>query len=340
MKKVFKVMMLLVLCVVLTVSVFGCSKEVAAQTATPSESGGTEKAVAAPVQKEYRFVMIPILAQSWFDIVYNASVEAAEILGEQMGAEITIDYQASPTADLVAQNELLERAIATKPDGIAIDCIDVQAQLPILREAINRGIPVVLYASVSPEGEMIPYIGNDFYEQGEFAAKELLKRLDYKGKVAIIHGVPTNQPHAERYEAYLDVFAEYPEIEVVATVFDYDDIENAQKEAAAILSAHPDLDGFAVCDAAGPVGVGIALKEAGRVGQVKYVGIDDLPQLQVLMQEGVLDLSVATRPNNIGKWCTTSLLMTKLGIEPVIWYDTKFGLLTPDMVKDGVIKGF
>lgn len=336
MKKAFKVTMLLVLCVALSVSVLGCSKKEAA----PAASGTTQAAAAAPVQKEYRFVMIPILAQSWFDIVYNASVEAADVLGKQMGAKITIDYQASPTADLVAQNELLERAIATKPDGIAIDCIDVQAQLPILREAINRGIPVVLYASVSPEGEMIPYIGNDFYEQGAFAAKELLKRLNYKGKVAIIHGVPTNQPHAERYQAYLDVFADYPEIEVVATVFDYDDIENAQKEAAAILSAHPDLDGFAVCDAAGPVGVGIALKEAGKVGRVKYVGIDDLPQLQVLMQEGVLDLSVATRPNNIGKWCTTSLLMTKLGIEPVIWYDTKFGLLTPDMVKNGVIKGF
>jgi ribose transport system substrate-binding protein len=332
MKKKLGFVVLLALVLVLSVSLLGCSKkDTTATTATKTEGS---------VKSEYRFVMIPILAQSWFDIVYNASVEAAEVLGQQMGTKITIDYQASPEADLVAQNELLERAIATKPDGIAIDCIDVEAQLPILRDAINRGIPVVLYASVSPEGEMIPYIGNDFYEQGAFAAKELLKRLNDKGKVAIIHGVPTNQPHAERYQAYLDVFAEYPGIEIVATVFDYDDIENAQKEAAAILSAHPDLDGFAVCDAAGPVGVGIALKEAGRVGRVKYVGIDDLPQLQVLMQEGVLDLSVATRPNNIGKWCTTSLLMTNLGIEPVIWYDTKFGLLTPDMVKDGVIKGF
>jgi len=332
MKKKLGFVVLLALVLVLSVSLLGCSKkDTTATTATKTEGS---------VKSEYRFVMIPILAQSWFDIVYNASVEAAEVLGQQMGTKITIDYQASPEADLVAQNELLERAIATKPDGIAIDCIDVEAQLPILRDAINRGIPVVLYASVSPEGEMIPYIGNDFYEQGAFAAKELLKRLNNKGKVAIIHGVPTNQPHAERYQAYLDVFAEYPGIEIVATVFDYDDIENAQKEAAAILSAHPDLDGFAVCDAAGPVGVGIALKEAGRVGRVKYVGIDDLPQLQVLMQEGVLDLSVATRPNNIGKWCTTSLLMTNLGIEPVIWYDTKFGLLTPDMVKDGVIKGF
>ncbi len=332
MKKILTVILAVSL-VVGMLSFVGCSKESAKKEAANEKKSSL-------VKSEYRFVMIPILAQAWFDIVYNASVEAANTLGDALGTKITIDYQASKEADLVAQNELFEKAIATKPDGIAIDCIDPKAQLPIIKEAQRQGIPVVLFAAVSPEGELIPYIGNDFYEQGMFAGKELLKRINYKGKVAIIHGVPTNSPHVARFNAYNDLFKQYPGVKVVATAFDYDDIENAQKEAAAILSAHPDLAGFAVCDAAGPIGVGVALKEAKKVGQVKFVGIDDLPQLQEMMREGVLDLSVATRPNNIGKWCTTTLLMSKLGIEPVIWYDTKFGLLTPDMVKDGVIKGF
>jgi ribose transport system substrate-binding protein len=172
------------------------------------------------------------------------------------------------------------------------------------------------------------------------AGRALLERIDYEGKVAIIHGVPTNTPHKDRFQAYQDLFAEYPEVEVVATAFDYDDIETAQREASAILSANPDLDAFAVCDAAGPVGVGNALKEAGRVDEVTYVGIDDLPQLQELMKEGVLDLSIATKPNNIGEYCTTSLMMWNLGIEPVIWYDTKYGVLTPDMLEDGTFEGF
>jgi ribose transport system substrate-binding protein len=297
--------------------------------------------VTSGAKQEYRFVMIPILAQAWFDIVYNASVEAAETLTAETGIKITIDYQASPNADLVAQNELLERAIATQPDGIAIDCIDVNAQIAILQEARAKGIPVILYASVAPEGSGIPYCGNDFYEQGAFEAKQLVERLGGRGKVGIIHGVPTNQPHYERFNAIKDILGQYPNIQIVAEAFDYDDIENAQREAAAILSAHPDLAGFAVCDAAGPVGVGVALKEAGKKpGEVKYVGIDDLPQLQELMQQGYLDLSVATRPNGIGRWCTISLLMENLGFDPVIYYDTKYSLLTPDMVKNGIIKGF
>lgn len=299
-----------------------------------------EAAKPVTVKKQYRFVMIPILVQAWFDVVHKASVEAADKLGKAMNTKIVIDYQAPAQADLSEQNRLLERAIASRPDGIAIDCIDVKASLPILKEAQKRGIPLVLYVSTPPEGEQIPYISNDFYDQGMIEGKELLKRINYKGNVAILHGVPTNTAHAERFRALNDLFKKYPDVKVVATGFDYDDVEKAHTEAARILAAHPNLDAFAVVDAAGPIGVGLALKEAKKVGKVKYVGIDDMPQLQQLMREGVLDLSIATRPHTIGRLCTVSLMMQNLGIESPLWYNTGIGYLTPDMVKDGNIEGF
>ncbi len=303
---------------------------------------GWTQAKKGPVQikKEYRFVMIPILVQAWFDIVRDASIDAADKLGKAMGTKITIDYQAPAQADLVEQNRLLERAIATKPDGIAIDCNDVNASLPILREAQKRGIPIVLYVSTSPEGSQIPYISNNFYDQGIIEGKELLKRLGNKGNIAIMHGVPTNSAHADRFKALNDLFKDYPNVKIVATGFDYDDVEKAQTEAARILSANPNLDGFAVVDAAGPVGVGLAIKEAKKIGKVKYVGIDDVPQLQELMRAGLLDLSIATRPHTIGRTITVALMMQNLGIESPIWYNTGIGYLTPDMVKDGNIEGF
>lgn len=292
------------------------------------------------VKDEYRFVMIPILAQSWFDKVKNAATDAADRLGPALGTKITIDYQAPAQADLVQQNTLLERAIATNPDGIVIDAVDVNASMPILKEAINRGIPTVLFVSTAPQGSQITYISNDFYDQGRIEGEELLKRIDNKGKVAILNGVPTNSAHADRFRALNDLFDKHPDVEVVATGFTYDDMQNAQTEASRILSAHPDLDAFAVVDAAGPVGVGLALKEAGRVGEVQFVGIDDVPQLQELMRDGVLDLSIATRPRMIGEWSTISLMMQNLGFATPAWLDTGIGYMTPDMVKDGNIDGF
>jgi len=321
-----------VLVILLAFSIAGCG------SSSPSSDAAEE---GSTVQKEYRFVMIPILAQEWFDIVYNSSVEMAEKLGAMTGAKITIDYQAPAIADLVIQTELIEKAIATQPDGIAVDSIDIQAQLPLFQEARRRGIPVILIANVAPTESGVPYCGNDFYEQGYFQGEELMKRINYRGKVAIIHGVPTNHPHVERFRALNDVIVKYPNVQLVATAFDYDNIENAAREAATILAAHPDLAGFGCCDAVSGPGIGQALKEAGKKpGDVKFVGIDDLPQLQELMRDGWLDLSAATQPNSLGRWCVISLFMEINGVPPLMYLDTKFAVLTPDMVKNGNIKGF
>ncbi len=287
------------------------------------------------IKKEYRFVMIPILVQAWFDQVHNGAVDTADMLGKALGTKITWDYQAPPQADLEQQNKLLERAIATKPDGIAIDCNDPKASLPILKEAQKRGIPIVLYTCDAPKGSQIPYVSDNWYEMGITEGQELLKKMGGKGNVAIMGGVPTNTPHAERFRALNDLFKATPGVKVVATGFDYDDVEKAQTEAARILAAHPELNGFAVSDAAGPVGVGLALKEAGKVGKVKFVGLDSVPQLQDLMRAGVLDLSVSTKPQTYGKLVTISLVMQNLGVEQPQWYQVGTGYLTPDMVKNG-----
>lgn len=342
--------------VISTVGVFslaGC-KTTAAATETTAAAAETTVAAAdanaattmaavaksADVKDSYRLVMIPILVQSWFDLVYKASVTAADIMGASLGTKITIDYQAPKEADVVVQNQMLEQAIASKPDGIAIDCNDVATSLPILKEAQKQGIPVVLFVAKTPEGETIPYVSNDFYLQGTETAETLVKAIGGKGEVAIMGGVPTNTAHAERMQAAKDVLAKYPDIKLVAEGFDYDDIGKGQTEAARIISANPNLNGFIVCDAAGPIGLGLAIQEADKVGKIKYIGVDDLPQLQELMRQGVLDLSIATRPKAIGQWSVVSLMMENFGITPPLWFNTGVGYLTPDMVKNGDFPGF
>ncbi len=296
---------------------------------------GWAQSKSVKVKKEYRFVMIPILVQAWFDQVHTGALDTADVLGKALGTKIVWDYQAPAQADLEQQNQMLERAIATNPDGIAVDCIDPVASLPILKEAQKRKIPIVVYVADSPKGSGVPYVSDSWYDMGITEGQELLKKIGNKGNVAIIGGVPTNTPHAERFRALNELFKSTAGVKIVATAFDYDDVEKAHTEAARILAAHPELDAFAAADAAGPVGIGLAIKEAGKVGKVKYVGIDSVPQLQELMRAGVLDLSVSTKPRTYGKLVTVALMMQNLGIESPQWYNVGTGFLTPDMVKKG-----
>ncbi len=283
---------------------------------------------------ESRFVIIPKVVHPWFDKVNEGAVEAAEMLTKATGTKFTIDYRAPQTADVVTQNEILERAIATRPAGIAIDLLDPDGNRAVLEEAIGQGIPVVIFDSEAPEGMDITTVGNDFTMQAAVASERLAKLLNYEGEVAIMQGVPTAPNHRIRAEAHRAVFAKYPKMTVVAEGVDNDDIQTAQKEAASIISAHPNLRGMVACDAAGPVGIGIAIKEADKVGKVILVGLDDLNQLIELINEGVAESSSSTKPKMQGYWSVLAMWQKSLGTNMPLRIDTGVVIVTKEMAKN------
>lgn len=284
-------------------------------------------------KKDFRFVIIPKVVHPWFDLVHQGAEAQAKLLSEQTGCKFRIDYRAPSKADVVMQNMILEQAAATRPDGIAIDLLDADGNRAVLQEIINQGIPVVIFDSEPPEGMGLTSIGNDFAEQAAIASERLVELLGGKGKVAIMQGVPTAPNHRIRYEAHKAVFAKYPGIELVAEGIDNDDIETAQKQAASILAAHPDLKGFVSCDAAGPIGIGLAIKEAGKTGKVLSVGLDNLNQLLALIKEGVVESSSSTKPEMQGAWSVMALWMQALGQPTPKKIDTGILIITKDSLK-------
>ncbi|WP_408887379.1 substrate-binding domain-containing protein [Komagataeibacter nataicola] len=123
-------------------------------------------------------------------------------------------------------------------------------------------------------------------------------------------------------------FARYPQIRVVATGIDNDSIETAQKQASAIMQAHPDLAGWVACDAAGPVGIGQAIRESGRTGKVKEVGLDNLNDMIQLIRDGVADSSASSRPEMQGYWAVIAAWQRALGQKTPKYIDTGIDVLT------------
>lgn len=284
-------------------------------------------------KKEYRFVLVPKVVHPWFDKVNDGAKEAAKMLTDLTKVNVIVDYRAPQTADVVVQNQILESSISTKPDGITLDLLDPAGNKAVLDEAIAQHIPVVVFDSEAPKEMHLMSVGNDYAAQGAEAAERLVKLLGGKGNVAIMQGVPTAPNHRIRYESEKATFAKYPGIKLVAEGIDNDDIETAQKEASSIISAHPDLNGFVECDAAGPIGVGIAIKEANKAGKVLEIGLDDLNQLLELISEGVVDSSVSTKPKMQGYWVVISLWQKAHGANLPDRIDTGVVTITKDMIK-------
>lgn len=285
----------------------------------------------APQKKDsYRFVIVSKVFHPWFDAVNDGANKAAQMIEAQTGAKVIIDYQAPQKADVTEQNRIIEGVIASKPDGIIVDLLDGKGNKAVLEQALKRNIPIGVFDSVPPKGMALTSIGADFCEQANIASERLVKLLDGKGEVAIMQGVPTAPNHAIRAGCHEKTFTKYPGIKLVARGIDNDNIETAKQQAAAIMQAHPNLKGWVACDAGGPIGIGQAIKEAGKVGKVHLVGLDDLPEMLQLIKEGIADSSSASRPDMQGYWSVIALWQNRLGIKTPKYIDTGTVIITRD----------
>ncbi|MDK2897219.1 MAG: ribose transport system substrate-binding protein [Candidatus Atribacteria bacterium] len=298
--------------------------------------------------EEYRFVIVPKVVHPWFDKVNEGAKEMAQILEQETGDKFIIDYRAPSTASVVEQNRILEQAAATNPNGITLDLLDAEGNRPVLKAILDRGIPIVVFDSYPPEGMKLTTVQNDFVAQQIAACERLMEVMKEAKpgkevyKVALIEGVPTAPNHKMRFETSKKFFQGRSDVEIVAEGVDNDSIEQAQKQAASIIAAHPDLDGIIAHNAAGPIGVGLAIKEAGKVGEIVHVGLDDLDQLLELIKEGVVDSSMSTKPKMQGAFATLCLWLQNLGVDTPEFVDTGFVHITKDMIPENVKewKGF
>lgn len=285
----------------------------------------------ASAAETYKFVVVSKTVHPWFDIVVEGANAAAKMLQEQTGDTFEIEYLAPQTANVVEQNNLVERAIATQPAGIMIDMNDPAGNEPVLQEAIDQGIPVVIFDNFGRNTNLnVPVVGNDLCQMAIDGANELAKLIGEEGEVAVMLGVPTAPTHETRARCGQEALAKFPKIKIVAQGIDNDSIEQAQNQAATIMQAHPNLKGWIASSGAGPIGIGQAIVEAGKVGKVQFIGIDNLAQMVDLVNKGVTPMSLSTQPFQQGYWSTIIMWQKKLGQAGPEVFDTGYYKILPE----------
>ena len=270
---------------------------------------------------DLNFVIIPKCVHEWFDAVNQGAQSQADTLSEQLGKNVNVDYRAPSTADVTEQNTILEQAAATKPDGIAIDPVDYEGSKSVIEEVQAMGIPVMLFDAVV-EDSGLSSVGNDFKQQAEMEAEKLVELLDGKGKVAVMHGVTTSATHIERYEGHMEVLKKYPDIEIIDGGASSDDVQTAQQQAAAVIAANPDLNGYLCVDGAAPIGISAAIEEAGKAGEIPFVGAENLAQILQYIKDGTMVCSYSTMPQMQGSMATLMLWEMSCGQDIPNFVDT------------------
>lgn len=215
--------------------------------------------------------------------------------------------------------QLINTYIASGVDAIAVSPLSARASMSALERAREKGIAIVTY-NTTVEGDVpSAYVESDQVDLGRStgkAAREFIEQnLGGKAKIAILTFISqAPEQGTMRVNGFKEEINKLPG----ATIVSEQDAwlaEQAVKKAGDVLTAHPDLDMFWAANEGGTVGSVMAVKSAGKTGQVVVFGTDVGEQITdfLLSDDNVLQAVTAQRPFEIGSAAVESALKVLRG---------------------------
>lgn len=244
--------------------------------------------------------MIAFMPKSKGNAYFVSCKAGADRAAKELGIDLVFDGPTNP--DPAKQNEIIENWITLGVDAIAVACENRDGISTALRKAKEKGIHVVTFDS-DAQPEVRTYFVNQATPSGiGFALiDEAARLIGPKGEFAIITASLTAanmnewQKHIEARRA-----EKYPDLKMVA-LRPCDDLKDrAQAEATTLLGAYPNLNLImAICSPAVP-GSAEAVKQAGKAGKVKVIGLGLPSENRRYVKEGVTDSVILWKTEDLG----------------------------------------
>ncbi len=232
----------------------------------------------------------------WFDNV----AKGVEQAGKDLGVDASI---INPTTDDPAEQvRAIEDLIAKKVDVIGVVPNDGKALEPVLKRAQDAGIKVVMNESPGQKNADwdIELIQDQAF--GEAHLEAFAEAIGGEGKYVVYVGGLTVALHNlwADYAVALQK-KKYPKMQQIGDRFGVSNsVEDSYKTAVDQMQAHPDLKGFLIFGANGPIGAGQAVADREKIGKVIVVGPFIPSQGQALMKEGAITRGFLWNPIDSG----------------------------------------
>ena len=249
-------------------------------SASQTNSGSS----AAPPQKQFVIGMSQCnLGEPW-RVQMNADIAAAAA----KHPELKIIFKDAQN-DTLQQRAQVEEFVGSKVDLIIISPKEAQPLTEPVAKAMEAGIPVIVLDRRLLGTNYTCFIGADNKKIGFAAGQWITNALGGHGNVVELMGLQTSTPGQDRHSGFAEAIAG-TDIKVIFSA-DMQWLEpNAQQEMESALSRFDKIDLVYAHNDDGAHGAYMAAQAAGRDKQMKFVGIDALPQEGVIyVQQGTLD---------------------------------------------------
>ena len=274
------------------------------------------------------------------------------------GREFGVDVEVRMPPDGVGdQQRMVEELLALGVDGIAISPIDPDRQVDLLQEIADRTL-YVTQDSDAPESPRVAYVGMDNYDAGRMAGQLVKDAMPGGGSVMIFVGrlgqanaklrrqgvideLVGRTPDASRYdepgsgpiEGAADNGSTYTVLDTRTDNFDFG---KAKAQAEDALTKDPDLGAMVGLFEYNPPLMLDAVREAGRLGEVRIVGFDENRRTLQAIADGEIHGTVVQNPYEYGRKSVEVLAKLARGEDAGIPADKTIAIPARKIVKGNV----
>ncbi len=209
---------------------------------------------------------------------------------EGSGFSMTFDGPASEAA-VADQVNLLDNAVNRGVKGIVLAPSDPEALIPAVKRANEAGIPVAIIDSALAEGGAGTYqtlLSTDNCAAGKLAATKMIEATGGEGKVAVMSYVAGVGSEIGRVGCFVEEVKASSKIEIVGPYYSQSQMATALNQTTDVLAANPDLKGIFGANEPTAIGMGRAIQQAGKAGQIVAIGFDGNEDLQAFVKDGTL----------------------------------------------------
>lgn len=250
-----------------------------------------------------RIALVMKTANNPFFIEMQKGAEAA---AKRLNVELVVQA-AEREVDVEKQMQIVENLIQTRVAALCVTPSGSREIVPAIDKANRAGIPVIIVdtrvdakALSESGGKVATFIGSDNYEGGKIAGEFLAKKLNGKGKVAVLEGIPGHETGDSRLRGFHDALKATPGIEIVASQTANWERDQGFNVFQNLLQSHPDVQAVFACSDLMALGAVEAIAAAKKTGQIAVVGFDATSEARDAIVKGSMDASVAQSPAQMG----------------------------------------
>jgi ribose transport system substrate-binding protein len=256
-------------------------------------ANGSNNTGGAAAGKELKLAFVTNNASDYWTIARKGVEKADAEL-----TDVTVEFKLPGEGTAAEQKRIIDDLVSTGIGGIAMSPVDPDNQTQLINDTAKKAL-VITQDSDAPNSDRALYIGTDNVAAGRQAGELVKEALPDGGKIMVFVGKSDARNAAERYQGLKEAL-QGSKVEIIDIRTDDTDRARAKSNAADTLVKYQDIAALVGLWSYNGPAILNAVKDAGKVGQVKIVCFDEEDETLAGVKDGAIFATVVQQPYEFG----------------------------------------